>query len=145
MKTIMKTYLPRLIKRALVFLALLFLFINPAYSQEQAIGYLCELGKAFYEQGRMDDAISEFNKVLVVDPENKTAKKYINLIFSESSSPQKDENTVVVYNEAAPVSKRKQWRKLYLSFRKKIQQKILTVLRLRLKKTRWMKKRRGDF
>ncbi len=105
MKTIMKTYLPRLIKRALVFLALLFLFINPAYSQEQAIGYLCELGKAFYEQGRMDDAISEFNKVLVVDPENKTAKKYINLIFSESSLPQKEENTVVVYNEAAPVSK----------------------------------------
>ncbi len=71
---------------ALICLALLFLSINSAFAQSQVADYLCELGKSFYSLGRVDDALSEFNKVLLVDPANKVAKEYISKIFNENSS-----------------------------------------------------------
>ncbi|MFA4854456.1 MAG: tetratricopeptide repeat protein [Candidatus Omnitrophota bacterium] len=69
---------------ALVCLALLFLSINPAFAQGPAVEYLCEMGKTFYTQGKLDDALSEFNKALLVDPANQTAKDYINEIFKKN-------------------------------------------------------------
>ena len=71
---------------ALICLALLFLSINSAFAQSPAADYLCELGKSFYSLGRVDDALVEFNKVLLVEPSNKVAKEYINKIFQENSS-----------------------------------------------------------
>jgi len=69
---------------ALVCLALLFLSINNAFAQSPVVEYLCELGKSFYSLGKVDDALMEFNKALIVDPANKTAKEYISKIFKES-------------------------------------------------------------
>jgi hypothetical protein len=66
---------------ALVWLALLFLSIKPAFAQSQAADYLCELGKSFYSLGRVDDALTEFTKVLLIEPGNKVAQDYINRIF----------------------------------------------------------------
>ncbi len=71
---------------ALVCLALLFLSINSAFAQGQAVEYLCELGKSFYSLGKVDDALSEFNKALLVDPDNRIAREYINKIFSKNES-----------------------------------------------------------
>ncbi len=71
---------------ALVSLALLFLLTRPVFAESQAVDYLCELGKSFYSLGNTEDALSEFNKVLLVDPNNKVAKEYINKIFNENSS-----------------------------------------------------------
>lgn len=67
---------------ALVFLALIFLSATPAFSQNLEVDYLCELGKTFYIQGKLDDALSEFTKVLLIDPNNQQAKDYINKIFN---------------------------------------------------------------
>jgi len=72
---------------ALVCLALLFLCPTPAFSQNQAVDYLCELGKASYGQGRIDDALADFNKALLIDPHNKIAKDYVNLIFERNKYP----------------------------------------------------------
>ena len=71
---------------ALVSLALLFLCINSAFAQSLEVDYLCELGKTFYAQGRADDALSEFTKVLLVDPNNQQAKEYINKIVGYGES-----------------------------------------------------------
>ena len=74
----------KLTNKALVILALLFLWSSPLFAQDMAIEYMCELGKASFVQGKFDDALAEFNKVLVVDPDNKIAKEYVGLIFSSS-------------------------------------------------------------
>lgn len=76
---------PRFKAITLASLALLFIFTGSVYAQGQAVDYLCELGKNFYSQGRKDDALHEFDKVLLLDPANKTAKEYINKIFSQDT------------------------------------------------------------
>ena len=81
----MKKLIIRYNAMALVVLAL-FLLITPSFAQSQAVDYLCELGKSYYSLGKVDDALHEFNKVLLLDPTNPTAKDYVNKIFSENSS-----------------------------------------------------------
>jgi hypothetical protein len=66
---------------ALICLALLFFLINTVFAGIQSADYLCELGKKFYFSGRLDDALTEFTKVLLVEPGNKVAQEYINRIF----------------------------------------------------------------
>lgn len=63
---------------------LLFLSLKPAFAMTETVNFLCELGKSFYTAGRTDEALTEFKKALLVDPANKTAKEYVNKIFSES-------------------------------------------------------------
>ncbi|MHB8158157.1 MAG: tetratricopeptide repeat protein [Desulfocucumaceae bacterium] len=72
---------------ALVCLALLLLPVSPVFAQGQAAPYLCELGKSFYSMGQVEEALSEFNKALMVDPDNQVAKEYINKIFAETAHP----------------------------------------------------------
>lgn len=71
---------------ALICLALLFLSFKPVFAQGQAVEYLCELGKSFYSLGRTEDALTEFKKALLIDPTNKTAKEYVNIIFAGDST-----------------------------------------------------------
>jgi len=60
-----------------------FLFPNLSFAFAPTSEYLCEIGIGFYRQGRYEDALGEFNKALMADPENTTAKKYIDKIFTE--------------------------------------------------------------
>ncbi|MFH1190916.1 MAG: hypothetical protein V1670_01795 [Candidatus Omnitrophota bacterium] len=69
---------------ALICLVFLFLPNVEAFSQTQAVDYLCELGRNFYAQGKTEEALSEFNKVLVIDSDNVEAKDYINSIFKDN-------------------------------------------------------------
>ncbi len=55
------------------------------FAELQAVKYLCEFGITFYRLGRYDDALAEFKKVLLLDPQNKTAQSYINNIFEKES------------------------------------------------------------
>ncbi len=57
------------------------------YAESAAASYLCELGIAFYDKGRTDEALSEFNKVLMVDPQNMVAKDYVNRIMQRDIRP----------------------------------------------------------
>ncbi|MFA4888335.1 MAG: hypothetical protein WC628_02005 [Candidatus Omnitrophota bacterium] len=64
------------------------LFIPHSFAgSEAAVEFLTEFGVTFYRQGKYNDALTEFNKVLLLDPNNPTAKKYINAIF-EKENPQ---------------------------------------------------------
>ncbi|MDD5115730.1 MAG: tetratricopeptide repeat protein [Candidatus Omnitrophica bacterium] len=67
---------------ALVSLALIFLSTPAAFGQSMEVDYLCEIGKIYYVQGKTNEALSEFNKVLSIDPDNRQAKDYINKIFN---------------------------------------------------------------
>ena len=65
-----------------VFLSIIsYLNIRPAFAESQATVYLVELGVACYDLGKYEEALSEFNKVLLINPANKTAQDYINKIF----------------------------------------------------------------
>jgi hypothetical protein len=67
-----------------------FIFYTPAFAKSPIVEYLCEFGISFFNVGRYDDALIEFNKALLIDSRNKTAKKYIDLIFQKdifSSKP----------------------------------------------------------
>ncbi|MGA2774671.1 MAG: tetratricopeptide repeat protein [Candidatus Omnitrophota bacterium] len=97
-------------KKVLLPLLLLsiFLFSNPIFAETLAINYLCELGAAYYKQGRYEEALAEFNKVLLLDPDNKAVKIYINDIFKIQNPP----FTVVDPIDAAFASaQRKSWAK----------------------------------
>ncbi len=79
-------------KKILVFFIIHILslsFLNPELSfASQAAEYLAELGASLYSLGKHDEALEEFNKVLLIEPENKTAKEYVDKIFL-SSLPKK--------------------------------------------------------
>lgn len=94
---------------ALICLALLFLTANSVFAQGQAVEYLCELGKSFYSLGRVDDALTEFKKALIIDPSNQVAKDYINKIFGQNLSPVSENITVsesVVLKAGDPVGQK---------------------------------------
>ncbi|MBU0503491.1 MAG: tetratricopeptide repeat protein [Candidatus Omnitrophica bacterium] len=57
-------------------------FAETAFSSTQAAEFLCELGISFYKSGRHEEALTEFKKVLLIEPANKTVLYYINNIFN---------------------------------------------------------------
>src|SRR3989338_5624084 len=61
-----------------VICALLFV-INPvtAFAQGAIGDYLCEIAESYYLNGRYEDALHEFNKALLADPDNAKARKYV--------------------------------------------------------------------
>ncbi|MFH0935625.1 MAG: tetratricopeptide repeat protein, partial [Candidatus Omnitrophota bacterium] len=71
------------------------LFLTPilslsALGQSASSAYLCDFGIALYRQGKFDEALSEFKKALLAEPDNLIAQEYMNLIFQEElglSSP----------------------------------------------------------
>ncbi|MDD5431797.1 MAG: tetratricopeptide repeat protein [Candidatus Omnitrophica bacterium] len=65
--------------------SILFSF-SVVFAGPQAADYLCEFGITFYKMGRYDEALAEFNKVLLVEPNNKVAKSYINNIFKSTNA-----------------------------------------------------------
>ena len=74
----------KLIKLSL--LLLVFVFFNPSivFAGAAAEAYICELGIHYYDIGRYEDAVMEFKKTLMLNPENQTAKDYLNkILFSD--------------------------------------------------------------
>jgi len=86
---------------ALLFLLLTSVILRPAFCATQAAEYLCELGIAFYRIGKYDDALHEFNKALLIDSNNQTAKQYINTIFKQGFYPSAPK-TIIKKVEAKP-------------------------------------------
>lgn len=70
----------------------------PCFAEMQGVDYLCEFGITFYRMGRYDDALSEFKKVLLLDPQNKIAQSYINDIFVKER-PAASENNLTQRSE----------------------------------------------
>ena len=74
----------------IAFLAV-FLFSNLVFAATpETVAYICDLGVAFYNQGRYEEALSQFNDVLELDPENETAKSYLSNIFKIQNTKSKE-------------------------------------------------------
>ncbi|MFA5099354.1 MAG: tetratricopeptide repeat protein [Candidatus Omnitrophota bacterium] len=50
---------------------------QPAFAGSLGSDYLCDLGISYYERGDDANALTEFKKVLLIDPNNETALEYI--------------------------------------------------------------------
>jgi len=87
-------------------------WLKPAFCEtNKLVAYLCELGINFYKMGRYEDALTEFNKALMIDHKNKVAKKYTGIIFKETTpsgtvpakaTPAISKGTVPTKKETAP-------------------------------------------
>ena len=60
--------------------AFILLSHRPAFAQEGISEYLCDIGEGYYLKGQYSDALHEFNKALMVNPDSLTAKSYIRKI-----------------------------------------------------------------
>lgn len=67
-------------KISLLFFVLLFSLLFSGLSFAQVSEYLCEIGKLYYSRGQYGEALHEFNKALLVDPNNILAKSYCQTI-----------------------------------------------------------------
>jgi hypothetical protein len=70
-----------------IFFLFSFLPIDLAIAGSAPAEYLCEFGIQFYRTGRYDDALLEFKKALILDPDNKVAQQYIINIFEKEGPP----------------------------------------------------------
>ena len=57
---------------------------RPAFAQGAIGDYLCEIAESYYLNGRYEDALHEFNKALLADPENVKARKYVDKLTGKS-------------------------------------------------------------
>jgi hypothetical protein len=77
-----------MIKRLIsVFLIWVFLisFVSPGYGYSQIPEFLCEVGIKFYQRGRFEEALHEFKKALIIQPNYEPALKYIQMIEQMSA------------------------------------------------------------
>jgi len=75
-----------------VIITFLFSLASPAlayYPYVEIPKYLCEIGMQFYQQGKIEDALHEFNKALVADPNYEPALQYIEMIKNGPPAVQK--------------------------------------------------------
>lgn len=81
-----------MLKKALLLSLSIFLLFFPliinssVFAASSVSEYLCGFAMQFYRMGRYEDALSEFKKVLLIDPANETAREYINNIFQKEST-----------------------------------------------------------
>jgi hypothetical protein len=69
-----------------IILAAMVLQQAPASAYTMLPQFLCDLGEEYYRAGRYDDALTEFNKALVLEPDSPVALKYIKLIQGAASA-----------------------------------------------------------
>jgi len=93
----------------------------PCFSQDLGADYLCQVAISLYKSGRYQEALHEFKKVILVNPQHKVAQEYIKKIEaqqreeivqltlekieeaiepkSQSSWPQKEKKYIEQFNE----------------------------------------------
>ncbi len=83
-----------------------------------AVQYLCDMGIEYYQRGNYEEALKEFDKVLILDTTNNTALKYKNSIIDRVKtsvlpeiSPEPKKNVVVPPAVKPQVSKKTQEKK----------------------------------
>lgn len=53
-----------------------FVYLPEGFAYSQCLEFLCEIGISFYRQGRYEEALHEFNKALLLQPNYEPALKY---------------------------------------------------------------------
>ncbi|MDP8260127.1 MAG: hypothetical protein P9L96_03890 [Candidatus Gygaella obscura] len=69
-----------------VFIIGCFLIISysQVFAQAMTAEFLCDIGKTYYIRGQFSDSTIEFKKVLLIDENNKIARKYLDMIQEKS-------------------------------------------------------------
>ncbi len=68
-----------------------------------AVQYLCDVGVEYYQRGSYEDALKEFDKVLILDSANQTALKYKRSILDRANTYALTEPAAAPKKKAAPV------------------------------------------
>jgi hypothetical protein len=79
----------------LILAAFLFNLLIPDAQASMLAEYLCEIGTKFYAQGRYQEALHEFKKALMVEPNYAPALKYIRLLEKEKQPAQAEKETLL--------------------------------------------------
>ncbi len=79
-----------------ILIAVCFIVIgySQVFAQAMTAEFLCDIGKTYYNRGQFADAVIEFKKVLLIEENNQTARKYLDLI--QGKTPVKVEAIPVV-------------------------------------------------
>jgi hypothetical protein len=81
-------FMKRLPPISIILLSLILLLAaHPSFAGSLGSDFLCDLGITYYERGDYTNALTEFKKVLIVDPSNETAHEYIADIQGQSRYP----------------------------------------------------------
>src|SRR3989338_1723281 len=86
--------------------AFILLSHRPAFAQEGISEYLCDIGEGYYLKGQYSDALHEFNKALMVNPDSLTAKSYIRKIDLRLKSRMPREIAPVIKETVKPAIKK---------------------------------------
>jgi len=85
-------------KKILAFLLILIFsnsLIVPLYASSQIHEFLYEIGIKFYREGRYEEALHEFKKALMVQPDYEPALKYIQIIEQAEGAGKKEEELIL--------------------------------------------------
>lgn len=79
----------------------------PLYAYTLIPEYLCEIGLKLYKQGYINDALQEFNKALIANPDYRPAREYVSMIQGKAAVAQAPVPALVVPAPviAAPVAR----------------------------------------
>ena len=78
-------------------------WLPPGYAASAMSEFLCETGLKFYQQGRYEEALHEFQKALLVEPDYQPALKYIQML---EQGPRPEVAVEEVKLKAAPTGKK---------------------------------------
>lgn len=67
----------RFLLSAILFVSLILSIAPCGYPQSASAKALCEYAKSLYSRGEIEDAKSQFSMVLLIDPDNAMAKRYL--------------------------------------------------------------------
>lgn len=98
------------VRHVTIILACMFLLLSMQSSFAGSMGtdYLLELGISYYERGDYENALTEFKKALILDPDDETAIEYIGYIEEETSQryappqPSQHRRPTAVYRKPSP-------------------------------------------
>ncbi|MCX5707697.1 MAG: hypothetical protein NTY14_01745 [Candidatus Omnitrophica bacterium] len=74
----------------IIFISLLGGLTISVFAQSEAGDFLCEVAVKYYKKGDMAEALHEFKKVLIIDPQNQLAQKYLKMITQKSVKQKSD-------------------------------------------------------
>ena len=85
----------------LIIFAFLISALPPLYAYSQMTEFLCEIGIKFYRQGRYEEAVTEFRKALMIQPDYAPALKYLQMIEHKGAEKEEEKGAVpVIYRPA---------------------------------------------
>lgn len=85
------------LRRKILVFTVCILILPAAIMASQIPEYLCELGLQFYRQGRYAEALHEFKKALIAEPNYEPAQRYIQMLEQQMGMGTREQTTQDMY------------------------------------------------